>query len=226
MNRSIEDFGVRKLPYARRIKGFTLIEVMVALLIIAIGLLGIAKMQALALSNTGASRMRALAAIEATSLAEAMHANRAYWASYTSAPGAISVSVSAGTPTVTIAGANLAAAFTSVATAPCGTSTTFNTNLSCYCLSGSGNACGTTYVNMAASDLYDWVYSLAGVLPSANATVTCNPLDNPIDCTINIQWTENAVAANSNEVAAIKSNTTAGTSANIQQVSYSLYIVP
>ena len=39
------------------------------LLVISIGLLGIAKMQALALSSTGTAKMRSLAAIEAASLA-------------------------------------------------------------------------------------------------------------------------------------------------------------
>ena len=39
--------------------GFSLVEVMVALVVICVGLLGIAKMQALALSNTTTSRLRA-----------------------------------------------------------------------------------------------------------------------------------------------------------------------
>lgn len=214
----------------RRARGFTLIEVMVALLVIAIGFLGIAKMQALALSNTGASRMRALAAIEATSLATAMHTNRAYWASYSSVPGTIKVVTSAGTSTITSSGANLQAALTAVAGTICtkstSSSTYFNANLSCYCASGNSNPCATTYVNMAASDLYDWSSSLASVLPSATAQVSCVGTDNPIDCTILITWTENTMAANSTEAAAIKANTTAGTSAGIQQVTYTLYVVP
>ncbi len=52
-----------------RTQGFSLIEVMVALIIIAVGMLGIAKMQALALSNTESSGVRSLVAIEAASLA-------------------------------------------------------------------------------------------------------------------------------------------------------------
>ena len=68
-------------PPARN--GFTIIEVMVALVVISIGLLGIAKMQALALASTSTSRLRSLAAIQAASLGSAMHANRAYWAAAT-----------------------------------------------------------------------------------------------------------------------------------------------
>src|SRR5262249_61998101 len=63
-----------------RAGGFSLVEVMVAVVIICVGLLGIAKMQALALSSTTTSRLRALAAIQAAGLASAMHSNREYWA--------------------------------------------------------------------------------------------------------------------------------------------------
>jgi type IV pilus assembly protein PilV len=65
----------------RQSGGFSLVEVMVALIVMSIGLLGIAKMQAAALSNTAIARTRSLAAIEAASLAASMHANRGYWSS-------------------------------------------------------------------------------------------------------------------------------------------------
>ena len=64
-------------------QGFSLVEVMVALVICSIGLLGLAKMEALALSSTNIASGRSLAAIEASSMAAAMHANRAYWAAAT-----------------------------------------------------------------------------------------------------------------------------------------------
>ena len=64
---------------ASRQAGFTLLEVLVALLIIAIGLLGIAGMQALAINNTSISGVQSLAAIQAASLAASMQANEAYW---------------------------------------------------------------------------------------------------------------------------------------------------
>src|SRR5215469_16764012 len=74
---------MRTLRARARADGFSLVEVMVAVVIICVGLLGIAKMQALALSNTTPSRLRALAAIEAAGLASAMHSNREYWAGAT-----------------------------------------------------------------------------------------------------------------------------------------------
>ena len=67
----------RKHPIPRVLQGFSLVEVMVAVVVICVGLLGIAKMQAMALSNTTMSRQRSLAAIEAASIASAMHSNRA-----------------------------------------------------------------------------------------------------------------------------------------------------
>jgi type IV pilus assembly protein PilV len=198
-----------------RARGFTLVEVMVALIIIAIGMLGIAKMQALALSNTSASRARALAAIEAASLATAMHTNRAYWASYLSTPGNIAVAAAAGTGTVTSDAAAMQTALNAVKGTLCPVGTMFNANLSCYCASATSAPCGTTYVNMAASDLYDWGSTLASLLPAATATITCSNADSPVDCTITITWTENAVAL-----------TTQQAGAAAQQVQYILYVVP
>ena len=46
-----------------RTRGFSLLEVMVALVIISIGLLGVAKMQALAYASTSTASSRSLAAI-------------------------------------------------------------------------------------------------------------------------------------------------------------------
>ena len=48
-----------------QIRGFSLVEVMVAVVVICTGLLGIAKLQALSLSNTSTARLRSLAAMEA-----------------------------------------------------------------------------------------------------------------------------------------------------------------
>src|SRR5579862_6704677 len=62
-----------------RSRGFSLIEVLVALIIIGVGMLGIAKIQALAYASTGTAAARSIAAIEASSLAAAMRANRDYW---------------------------------------------------------------------------------------------------------------------------------------------------
>ncbi|HTC44541.1 MAG TPA: type IV pilus modification protein PilV [Steroidobacteraceae bacterium] len=65
---------------AHRAAGFSLVEVLVALIVIAVGMLGIAKMHALALSATASAGTRSLVALEAAGLASSIHANRDYWA--------------------------------------------------------------------------------------------------------------------------------------------------
>jgi type IV pilus assembly protein PilV len=59
--------------------GFTLIELMITVLIVTIGLLGLAKLQATAVSNTAASRTRALMTYQAESLAGMIRANKGFW---------------------------------------------------------------------------------------------------------------------------------------------------
>jgi type IV pilus assembly protein PilV len=200
-------------------RGFSLVEVMVALMIIGIGMLGVAKMQGLALSSTGASRSRALAAIEAASLAAAMQANRSYWsATGGTVPVAVTVATSAGTASLASATTAMQTALAQVAGSQCGSSmgTTF---LSCYCTTGNSAPC-TAAINMAASDLYDWAQNLANFLPNATAGVSCNPGDQPEDCTISINWNENTVALTSQQAANSTNN------GSTVAVSYSLYVVP
>jgi type IV pilus assembly protein PilV len=58
-------------------RGFGLIEVLVSLLIVSIGLLGIASLQATALKNTGSSMERSQAVIQTYSYLDFLRANRA-----------------------------------------------------------------------------------------------------------------------------------------------------
>src|SRR6201987_2468405 len=74
------ELHMRLRPGRADSRGFSLVEVLVAVVVICTGLLGIAKLQALSLSNTSTARLRSLAALEAASLASAMHSNRQYWA--------------------------------------------------------------------------------------------------------------------------------------------------
>jgi len=222
----------RTTPHRRfAARGFTLVEVMVALIIIGIGMLGIAKMQGLALSSTGASRSRALAAIEASSLAAAMQANRSsslaaamqanrsYWSSTGgTVPVAVTVTTSAGTAALASTTASMQTALGSITA--CGLSMG-TTPVSCYCTPGNAAPCVAS-INVAASDLYDWAQNLANFLPNATASVSCNPADQPEDCTIYIQWNETAVTVNAQEASAAKSNPNGSTVV----VSYSLYVVP
>ncbi|MGA2842502.1 MAG: type IV pilus modification protein PilV [Steroidobacteraceae bacterium] len=163
--------------------GFSLIEVMVALVVCSIGLLGLAKMESLALASEDVSGTRTIAAMQASSLAAMMHADRGYWASTSATTSAV---VTGGTST-----ANGLTAYAVTDTtlayggAPCTTS----------------GASSCTPIQLAAYDLYNWGSGLQLLLPGYQATIICTPTVTaaPVTCSISITWVENAVAANSQQ---------------------------
>lgn len=69
------DTKVRNLRRRKNIAGFTLIEVLVAILVLAIGLLGMAGLQGLSVRNSQSAYQRTQAAILAHSLVDEMRAN-------------------------------------------------------------------------------------------------------------------------------------------------------
>lgn len=184
--------------------GFSLVEVMVALIVMSVGLLGVAKMQALALSSTTTSRMRSLVALEAASLASTTRADRAYWSTLmgntltvTIAAGAVSATdktLTAGTP-----------ACTAACTAP----------------------------QIAANDLNEWAGELNLLAPGTTSVVTCTPPPtppvttpptppaSPVSCQIVISWTEKLVASNAQQATqeAVQGGSTT-------QTSYTIYVDP
>ncbi len=175
-------------------RGFSLVEVMVAVVVICIGLLGIAKMQAMALSNTSMSRQRSLAAIEAASFASAMHSNRAYWGNF-----AVNFNVS-------ITGNNVVASTDAALQAQTAADLGASPIIACLGTANGLPVCNNT-TNLAAFDLaLWWANSVKLQLPNPTVTVACpaSPVGNPapVSCTVQISWTENAVAMNANEAAA------------------------
>lgn len=71
-----------RAPGGRHMGGVSLIEVLVSVVIIAIGLLGIAAMQSMALRGAQSSLESSQAVIQTNSIMEAMRANRANAAQY------------------------------------------------------------------------------------------------------------------------------------------------
>jgi type IV pilus assembly protein PilV len=170
----------------RSSRGFSLVEVMVALIVCSVGMLGLAKMESLAISSTNVASDRALAAIQASSLAAAMHANRGYW------------------------GAGLAPAVTLVDATPAN-----NFSGAPDCTTSGAGACSPD--QMRQSDLKQWAIALQTLLPGYRATITCVTASVPVNCTIQIQWAENAVAINAQQKVDI---------ANLQGPTYVLYVQP
>ncbi len=190
-------------------RGFSLLEVMVALVVLSIGLLGVAKLETAALSSTTVARNRSLAALEADSLAAAMHVNRGYW-SNADAAGVV-VSINGTTVAVTGGAPLLAAALAGVGTCP-----------------GTGVPCGCTSLTvpcpvatLAAVDLSLWATTLKGLLANDTATVACGALT-PVTCTITVRWLESSVAVNAQEAAAQTANPTA----TFESPVYTLYVQP
>lgn len=203
---------IRSRPMVSGARGFSLIEVLVALIIISIGLLGIAKMQAIAYSSTGVAGKRSLAAIEAASLASSMHADRAYWSVSGTAP--LSTTIKGATVTASTDAALLVPVdCTAAGAAPCTPA-----QVAAYDLSFGG-------VNGSS-----WAASLQSLLGTSDqAVIACvnpAPVQTPVTCTVTIKWSENQVALNSQEAAAANAAVAGNAPASLQLPSYTLYIQP
>jgi type IV pilus assembly protein PilV len=191
--------------------GFSLVEVMVALLVISIGMLGIAKMQALALSSTGTAKMRSLASIEAASLASTIHADRSYWAYITN------------TLIVTVSSAGAVAS-------------TQDSTLNSTAGAGRPTPCTAvppatpcTAAKIAAQDLGDWADGIIGILPpNSSSTITCRPPSATltVECSIAITWTENVVTSDVGQSSSATQAQNAAALANITSSQYTLYVDP
>jgi len=162
--------------------GFTLIELLVTLVIVSVGLLGVAKLQAAAVAETTVARTRSLMTYQAQAIAAAMRSNRAYWQGTT-----------AYTVTFKNDGTWVAA---SGMTAPGGTGT---------CVSVSTCSAG----NLAYDDMNTWYTSFHARFPAATGTVGCTAgsATVPESCDITLSWDERTVAINRTTAAGTSSST-------------------
>jgi type IV pilus assembly protein PilV len=126
-----------------RSHGFSLLEVLVAVVVISLGALGIAAMQATAISSTHSSQQESLIAVEARSISDAMIANTGYWGSGL-APASLAVASSTSLSDGTLQGY----------TANCSTAV---------CSAG----------ELASYDVKQWAADLAGQVPGAQGQITC-----------------------------------------------------
>lgn len=151
--------------------GFTLIEVLVALAIISIGILGTAGLMLKAMAYAKTSSLRTMAAMQAASLASAMYVNRKYWAD-------TSISPCFSTRDGDVPGCDY------LTVAP-----------------QSAECTGCTPPARAIADLAAWRDSVQAALPQAEMEVTCLegapgatvPADRPQSCSIRIVWDEHFI---------------------------------
>ena len=161
--------------------GFAMLEVLVSMVVIMIGVLGIAGMQMLAIGNTENARYQSIAAILASGLVAQIQANPGYWSS-------------ASTPTalITVAGTTLTNGPTSGGT--CHNTVCTASSLAAYDLKNWGAA-------MANVANIDGVTYNGTVLPSGSGTIQCvkthataTVAAAPTVCTINLTWMEKNTA--------------------------------
>ena len=106
-----------------------------------------------------------------------------------------------------------------------------NANPSAVCIGTVGGGPQCTAVPLAAFDLARWTVALAALLPNATAAINCPPVAGgaaPASCTIQIAWTEQAVAVNAQEAQATTTCNplAAGGQQCFQVPTYTLYVEP
>jgi type IV pilus assembly protein PilV len=172
------------LSAGRNQRGFSLIEVLVALLVIAFGLLGVAGMQAVSISNTSVAGLRSIAAMQASSIAAAMSSNEGYWQT----PGVVS--------SVTVIGSSISRTRGSGGSLASSSTTCVSSSTPC------------TPITMAEADLTTWGNTLATVLPNGYGTINCTYTANaPVTCQVLVYWSEKTYAQN--QVSGVSSSASA-----------------
>jgi type IV pilus assembly protein PilV len=155
----------------RNDSGFAMLEALISLLIIMMGVLGIAGMQMVAINNTENARYQSIATILASSMAAEMQANTAYWAT---PPTTVTVNGATVSGVPAFAGTCL----NSACTAP---------QMAYYDLQNWGTA-------MAGVANADGVVNKGMALPSGTGTVQCSIVSVPAVCSLTLTWSEKNIA--------------------------------
>jgi type IV pilus assembly protein PilV len=180
---------VKQRRLRQRVAGFTLVELLVTILIVTVGLLGLAKLQATAVSNTSVARTRALMTFQAEALAGMIRANPGFWV--TSGATAIYPEFKFNTDA-----SGTVVSSTNMVAPPLGSCT---------------NIAGTcTPANLAYDDMVTtWTPVFKAAFPGASATIACVPATgstcgaNPVQphgYDITLTWQQKLVAMNNSTV--------------------------
>ncbi|MHB8448409.1 MAG: type IV pilus modification protein PilV [Rudaea sp.] len=163
------------MRYSHSSRGFTLLEVLIALLIFSLGVLGMAGLLAVSVRTNHSAYLRTQATFLAQSMADRMRAN-ASWALWT----------------------NLYNSPAGGWTAPVSPTNAAN------CQSG-GSKTSCTYADVANRDIAVWTAQIARFLPNATESINCSgapsipistyPMLPPYGgtCTVSISWNESTL---------------------------------
>lgn len=159
--------------------GYALLEVAVALLVLSLGLLGVAKTQALILKSTYSSGQRALVSLAAGSLAAALEGNPSYWRGVSQGRTTpLTLTVTPGSTGPTLSSSDLTAATRHCASSSC------------------------TATELAAYDLRAWATNLQSQLGDffQGATLVVQPPDagTSVNVQITVRWQESLPAIQGN----------------------------
>ena len=159
-----------------RLRGFSLLEVLIALVVLSVGLLGLAALQAEGLRGSSTAQNRFQAVRLAADIAARIRANE----------DAINTSSTFTGPYAYAIGlTDSAASGAANGCADVGTIT-------------DANVC--TAANMAAFDLFQWRRDLAAALPNGTGSVAINVGNSIITATVVVQWTERTNLNGANSV--------------------------
>lgn len=160
----------------RQSRGFTLVEVLVAIMVLSFGMLGLVGMQAFALQSNREARLQAQAAMLARELAEMMRGNKEIGVKTTTADNPYLVSLSSGSM---------------VPATPS------------YCLSvGNASTGCTSATDIANAEMTDWLARVDNTLPGARVVICFDSA--PYNSNGIPQWACTSSGATANEIAVIK----------------------
>ncbi len=161
--------------------GFTLIEALIALVVIAIGLLGLASLQALGVNNSYVSHLRSIATIHTENMAEMMRVNITGVNANHYASNAVPNTVD----------------YTTITTGSAPTIDCRPDDASKPAFTSGSTEC--TAAQQTQVDAFNWVSALNNDLPAGTGTVVCNDSDGGADAdpctdgsthTITVRWQE------------------------------------
>jgi type IV pilus assembly protein PilV len=147
------------------VRGFSLLEVLIALVVLSVGLLGLAALQAEGLRGSSTAHNRFQAIRLASDIAARIRANE----------DAIDISSSEGPYAYEIANTVSAASGASHGCADIGSDTEANT---------------CSAANMAAFDLFEWRRDLAESLPDGTGAIDITVGNSIITADVSVEWTE------------------------------------